>query len=323
MIPPVVIPGRDPGRRPDLDRAFAGVTVGHWTDSDARTGCTVVRFDRPTLAAVEIRGGAPGSRETELLGPGRLVQRADAILLTGGSAFGLAAADGVVASLAAAGRGFATPAGAVPIVPAAVLYDLGVGRPVSPTAEGGGGALAAAGPLLAMHRGTVGVGTGATTGKAGGSSPAPGGIGLGVVTWAGGAVAAIVAVNAYGDVVDPGTGRSAVGGETESPVDRRVDLLGSGTAPSAPGVGTNTTLAVVIVAGPADHPTLGRCAVAAHDGFARAIRPCHTVFDGDAVFVATLAEGPVDAGTGFRLALGTELAVEQAIVDAVRAAEER
>jgi L-aminopeptidase/D-esterase-like protein len=306
-----------------LDLAFVGVTVGHWTDSDARTGCTVVRFDRPALAAVEIRGGAPGSRETELLGPGRLVQRADAILLTGGSAFGLAAADGVVASLAAEGRGFPTPAGPVPIVPAAVLYDLAVGRPVSPTAEAGTAAIAAAGPILAMSRGAVGAGSGATTGKAGGSPPAPGGVGLGVVAWAGGAVAAIVAVNAFGDVVDPRTGRPAVAPAAEKPVDRRSDLLGFDPAPPAPAAGTSTTLAVVIVAGPADHATLGRCAVAAHDGFARAIRPCHTVFDGDAVFVATLAEGAVDAGTGFRLALGTELAVEQAIIDAVRAADQR
>ncbi len=122
-----------------------GVMIGHATDHVARTGCTVVLFERPTLAAVEVRGAAPGTRELDLLGPGRMVQRADAILLTGGSAFGLAAADGVVGALAEAGRGFPTSAGPVPIVPAAVIFDLSIGTAKAPDAAFGRAAAAQAG----------------------------------------------------------------------------------------------------------------------------------------------------------------------------------
>ena len=113
------------------------VTIGHATDDDAQTGCTVLLFSVPALCAVDVRGGAPGTRETDVLQPGNLVQRADAILLTGGSAFGLAAADGVMSYLREQGRGFPTSAGPVPIVPAAEIFDLGVGNPVAPTMEMG------------------------------------------------------------------------------------------------------------------------------------------------------------------------------------------
>jgi len=164
-----------------------------------------------------------------------------------------------------------------------------------------------------MGRGALGAGTGATTGKIGGT-PDPGGVGLGVVGWPGAAVAAIVATNALGDVVDPATGRRVAGPVTE-PADRRASLLGATPPGATPG--TNTTLVAVVVAAPADHDALARCAVAAHDGLARAIRPCHTLFDGDTVFVAALVEGMPSPESGLALAMGTELAVERAVVNAV------
>ena len=291
----------------------SGVTVGHWSDPAARTGCSVVLFDQPTLATVDVRGGAAGTRESGLLGPGRLVQRLDAIVLAGGSAFGLAAADGVMRWLAEQGRGFPTPSGPIPVVPAAVIYDLGVGLPVAPDAAGAA-ACAAARPLVAMGRGQVGAGTGATTGKAAGGEPARGGIGLGHQAWGAGSVTAVVVVNAFGDVVDPRDGRRIV--DPRGPAsDVRLDILAN--ADLRPALGESTSLAVVLVDGPADQAALARAAVAAHDGFAHAIRPCHTIFDGDLVFAVAMAEGarsPVDT---LRLAVAAELAVEQAVIDAV------
>ncbi|HYH28187.1 MAG TPA: P1 family peptidase, partial [Actinomycetota bacterium] len=154
-----------------------GVLVGHWTDEIGRTGCTVVLPPSGTIASGEVRGGAPGTRETDLLRPGMLVEHADAILLTGGSAFGLAAADGVVSWLETRGRGFQTPSGVVPIVPAAVIFDLGVGNPEArPGAAAGIAACEAASTQVA--EGAVGAGTGATVGKLRGPElAAPGGLG--------------------------------------------------------------------------------------------------------------------------------------------------
>jgi L-aminopeptidase/D-esterase-like protein len=285
-----------------------GVSVGHWSDREAKTGCTVVLFDHLAWAAVDIRGAAPGTRETELLRHGHLVQRADAILLTGGSAFGLAAADGVVRFLARQNRGYGMPAGPIPIVPAAVLYDLGVGHAIWPDAAAGEAACLAAKPLPEMERGQVGAGTGAMTGKLWGRPHARGGVGYGRESWAAGSVSAVVVVNAVGEVVDP----------SQAAGDRRRDIpWNDGSA----GPGASTTLAVVIVEGPADQAALARCAVAAHDGFARAIRPCHTIFDGDIVFaVATDAEQTaLSAADTLRLTVATELAIEAAIADAVTA----
>ena len=141
------------------------VSGGHWTDRDALTGCTVLLFDRAAPAVVDVRGGAPGTRETDLLSPGSLVQSVDAIFLTGGSAFGLDAAGGVMKYLREKGRGVGTPAGPVPIVSAAVLYDLAVGEPVWPTADNAYDACRAAVSLADLPNGRIGAGTGATTQK--------------------------------------------------------------------------------------------------------------------------------------------------------------
>lgn len=298
------------------DVNMPGVSVGHWTDAEALTGCTVILFDRPRLAAVDVRGGAPATRETDLLAPGRLVRRVDAILLTGGSAFGLAAASGVVEMLASAARGFPTLAGPVPIVPAAALYDLGLGSPRAPGHAEGIAACRASVPFREVGRGTVGAGTGATVGKIRGADRfRRGGIGLGWATWHGGSVAALVAVNAFGVVAPSGHGNTGVpSGDPDA--DPRLTVLRA-VNPSEPKIGTSTTLGVVIVDAPCRHDDLVRCAVSAHDGFARSIVPCHTPFDGDLVFAVTLIEGDATPGDQLRLCAGAELAVERAIRDAV------
>jgi L-aminopeptidase/D-esterase-like protein len=288
------------------------VAAGHWTDYDARTGCTVILFDRPTPAVVDVRGGAPGSRETDLLAPGRLVRSVDAILLAGGSAFGLAAADGVMRFLRDRGRGVATPAGPVPIVPAAVIFDLAVGRPTAPNADAGYEACLSAGPIERVRRGLIGTGVGATTGKLFGQPARRGGFGVSTIAWAAGTVTALVVVNAAGAVVDAATGNDLLDGGP----DRREQILTVGTPL---GEREATTLGVVLLNAPADETALTRCAVAAHDAFARSIRPCHTIFDGDLVFAVGPLQGVPSPADILGVTTATELAMERAIVDAVTA----
>jgi L-aminopeptidase/D-esterase-like protein len=284
--------------------------VGHWTNGEAQTGCTVILFDRPAPAVVDVRGGAPGTRETDLLAPGRLVRSVDAILLTGGSAFGLAAADGVMRYLQEQGRGVATPAGPVPIVPTAVIYDLAVGRATAPDAESGRRACLAAVPIADLRRGKVGAGTGATTGKIYRTAIRRGGFGMATVTLAIGTVTALVVVNAVGAVVGAETGIDVLSGDA----DRRSELL---DGLIEVGIHEATTLGVVLVNAPVDESALVRCAVSAHDAFARCIRPCHTIFDGDLVFAVGLAGGAPPPSDVLRVTTATELALEQAVIDAV------
>jgi len=279
--------------------------VGHWTDSLAGTGCTVVLFDRLVPTVVDVRGGAPGTRETDLLSSDRLVGQADAILLTGGSAFGLAAADGVMRFLRERNRGFQTAAGPVPIVPAAVIFDLGVGSPEWPIAECGYAACEAARPLADSGRGPIGAGTGATIRKLWpDQQPMPGGFGWATIHATDHtAVHAICIVNAVGDIKGEG-----------SP-DSRGQLL---THAAPQDDRTSTTLVAVIVDGDADQRCLRRIAVSAHDGMARAIVPCHTLWDGDLVFVSqTGATSEISPPDTLRLTVAAELAVESAIRSAV------
>ena len=278
------------------------VRIGHWTDQENLTGCTVVVFPESVLTAVDSRGGAPGTRETDVLGPANLVRRADAILLTGGSAFGLAAADGVMQALREQRRGFPTAAGPVPIVPAAVLFDLANGAAVWPDAAAGRAAVSSAVPVAEVESGAVGAGTGATIDKIAGA-PKPGGLGIGTVTVGSGSVTAIIAVNSAG-VVNGTDPRPAL-------------LANTNLAQSSIGLHENTTIGVVIIDGVADSVALARCAIAAHDGMARMIVPCHTIFDGDTVFVTVLQEGPTDPRQTLLLSIATELAVERAIRAAV------
>jgi L-aminopeptidase/D-esterase-like protein len=286
----------------------AKVTVGHFTDAERRTGCTVVLFDRMCPAVVDVRGGAPGTRETDLLTADRLVRRVDAILLTGGSAFGLGAAGGVMRYLHERGRGFPTPAGPVPIVPAAVIYDLTVGVVAWPTEDDAYAACEMAGTVADADWGQVGAGTGATYRKLwAGQPPLPGGIGTAKQEVGGHSVTAISVVNAVGNVVAPGSkdGRQSLLEAMVFPADER----------------TATTLVVVIVDGDCDDQALRRIAVSAHDGMARAIVPCHTISDGDLVFVVQTGDSrPIDPARTLRLTTAAELAVEASIRNSVEPA---
>lgn len=261
-----------------VELGIPGVLVGHWTDPAARTGCTVVRLPDGSVASGEVRGGAPATREFDLLVPGRLVRHVDAVLLTGGSAFGLAAADGVVAACAAAGVGFATAAGPVPVVIGMALYDLAVADPaVRPgPAEGAAAWHAAGGGPVATGR--VGAGTGATTGKWRGPAAARSG-GLGCATRAAGdlVVAAVAAVNAAGDVLGPGEEPGA-------------ELHGLVPPPMARPFGTSTTIGVVVTNGRLDELGCLAAAQGAHDGLARAVHPPHLSVDGDAVVAVATGE---------------------------------
>lgn len=257
--------------------AIGGIEVGHWTDEEARTGCTVVVLPEPNTVAAETRGAAPGSRETALLEPGMAVEQCQAILLTGGSAFGLAAADGVMRELEADGRGHPTPAGPVPIVPAAVIFDLLQGQAsVRPTAESGAAAYRAR-SVDPVPSGQVGAGTGATVGKWRGMS-LPAGIGSATATRAGATVGALVVLNAMGDVFtlegEPLTGGPHVAG-----------------APAfEPEWGQNTTLVVVATDARLNRSDLTRLAVRGQDALAACLRPAHTRFDGDTCFTVSCGD---------------------------------
>ena len=274
-----------------------GVSIGHATLAEAKTGCTVIRFDQPTLTAVDVRGAAPGTRELDLLGPGQTVQAVDAIVLAGGSAFGLRAAEGVVAGLQALGRGHATPGGPVPIVPAAVIFDLNRGLPVAPSVDDGRRAFESATALPLATQGVVGSGTGARWGAISGT-PQQGGIGIAQHPVGGGMVTAIVVLNAFGSV----------------DTDHRPAFLASDL--SLAGTGQATSLMSVITDVPCDHGTLMRMCVSAHGALARRVIPAHTLLDGDLAFASTLQRGWAELATSLRLCLATELAMEAAILRA-------
>jgi L-aminopeptidase/D-esterase-like protein len=270
--------------------------------------------------AVDVRGGAPGTRETDLLAAGRLVHVVHAVLLTGGSAFGLAAADGVVKFLAERSIGFPAGAVRVPIVPAAVLFDLGIGdRMAYPDAADGYAACAAA-RSDRIEEGSVGAGTGATVGKSLGVAQAiKSGIGSAALRLPDGVtVGALVAVNAYGDVVNPTTGkliaaaRDPLTGESVSAVAR---LLQRGAVPGAPPIG-NTTIGVVATDAKLSRDELMRVANLAHDGLARTVRPCHTILDGDTFFALSTGRASV-AADPLAIAVAASEVVATAIVRAV------
>ena len=273
-----------------------GIRVGHHQkiDADARlgagwaTGTTVVLTPPGTVGAVDCRGGAPGTRETDLLDPSNSVRHVDAVVLTGGSAFGLAAADGVMSWLEEQGRGVALDGGVVPIVPGAVIFDLPVGGwECRPTAEFG--YLAVEGAGIGVGTGSVGAGVGARAGVL------KGGVGTASMTLDSGVtVGALVVVNSAGDVVDPATGlpwlayqiaefglTTPAAGELAAYADRHGEFSA-----------LNTTIAVVATDAALSPSGCRRVAVAAHDGLARTIRPCHTPRDGDTVFA--LATGAVE-----------------------------
>lgn len=286
--------------------------LGHTTNLAGRTGCTVILFDRLVQAAVDVRGGAPGTRETALLGSGRLVGRVDAILLTGGSAFGLAAADGVMRYLSEHGRGFPTSALPVPIVPTAVIYDMAHGASVWPGADDGYQAAAGALATNTTQTGQIGAGTGATVAKLGGGATA-GGLGVASVVAGTITVTAVVVLNAIGDIINPSTGQalaSARDPEERGRSGRELVLDSAATARA----GENTTIGAVLIDSAIDRDSLQRCCIAAHDALARCVVPAHTIFDGDTFFAAARDSGDLAPAETLQLAIATELAVENAIV---------
>jgi L-aminopeptidase/D-esterase-like protein len=303
----------------------AGLRVGHAQDAEARTGCTVVLG--PFRAAADVRGNATGTRELDALSPLHLVDRVDALLLTGGSAFGLGAADGVVAWLAERGAGFETGAARVPIVPAAVIYDLAVGSARRRPDAAMGRAACDAASSSDVARGRVGAGTGATVGKAMGPDGAmPGGVGTAAVRGAGYTVGALAVVNALGDVVDR-TGRIVAGARDAEGrfVDIARALRDAGPEAFAPPPATATTLCVVATDAPLTRTGLQALARAGSVGQARAPYPAHTPNDGDVTFAVSTAADEAATPPSLALVLGAMAAdaVADAIVDAVLESDAR
>ncbi|MFT3721343.1 P1 family peptidase [Pseudorhodoferax sp.] len=302
----------------------AGIAVGHFTDARRPTGCSVVLASGGAVGGVDVRGAAPGTRETDLLAPGNLVECVHAVLLAGGSAFGLAAADGAMRWLEERGIGLDARYARVPLVPAAVLFDLPLGDArIRPDAAAGYAACQAA-ARTPPAQGNVGAGAGAMVGKMFGAARAmKGGIGTASVQVDGVTVGALVACNALGDVLDPDSGRVLAGARTPDGaalLDTRRALL-AGQVPRPILAGTNTTLAVVATDAALTKPQAQRLAQAGHDGLARSINPVHTMSDGDTVFaLATGLAAAPSPGMVVLAALAAE-AVARATVQAVLAAE--
>jgi L-aminopeptidase/D-esterase-like protein len=307
-------------KRHDAITDVRGIKVGHWTNRRAATGCTVVLCGQGgAVAGVDVRGAAPGTRETDLLRPGNLVQKVHAVLLAGGSAFGLDAAGGVMRWCEEHGIGLEFGGSRVPIVPAAILFDLGIGRgDVRPDAAAGYAACRSARGGRVVQ-GSVGAGTGATVAKAAGLERAvKGGIGTASEGLGGGlVVAALVAVNAGGEVVDSRDGRVVAGPRAASGgfVDSLAHIRrGADQQPPA----ANTTIGVVATNARLTKEQANRLASVSHDGYARAIRPVHTMSDGDVVFA--LATGDVELAEPRALRVIEAFAprvVERAILKAV------
>jgi L-aminopeptidase/D-esterase-like protein len=281
-----------------------GVSVGHWTDLTGRTGCSVILVPDGAVGGVDVRGGAPGTLGTDALRPGRAVARVHAVLLTGGSAFGLDAATGVMRYLDERGLGFEIGPVRVPIVAGAVIFDLLAGDPQArPGAEAGYAACAAAIPD--PGQGTVGAGTGATVAKAGTGEPRRGGLGIASARADGAIVAAVLVAN-------------SVGGIWDDELHEWIAPLNGWDRGSALIPGANTTVGVVVTDAELTKEQANRVAMVAHDGIARAVRPAHTLYDGDTLFC--LATGTVPAPADAVEAVAADV-VARAIATGVRAAQ--
>ncbi|MCS7314734.1 MAG: P1 family peptidase [Bryobacterales bacterium] len=302
---------------------IAGLRVGHASDYEALTGCTVVLCQGGAVAGADLRGSASGTEELPVMSPDHIAPHVHAVVLAGGSAFGLEAASGVRRYLEQHGVGFETGVARVPIVPCAILYDLGIGKPnVRPTREMGEAAAAAAsdGPV---REGAVGAGTGATVGKLFGLRQA---MKSGIGSWcvvlegplAGVKVAALAAVNAFGDVVDPETGKILAGARVSPDSREFADTarqLKRGVRSGFPRA--NTTLVVVGTNAALDKASAQKLAALAQAGVARTIRPAHTPYDGDLVIALSLGKERADLAA---LGVAAAEAVEQAILRAVKMA---
>jgi len=308
-----------------------GIEVGHAQDEQALTGCTVILCRKGAVSGVDVRGGAPGTRETDLLEALNLVQKAHAILLAGGSAFGLDAAGGVMRYLEEQGIGFDTGIAKVPIVPGAILFDLGLGDPgVRPDAEMGYRAAASASSAPPLQ-GNVGAGCGASVGKVlGMKSAMKSGIGCASMRSGGLVVAALVAVNAFGDVIDPQSGRILAGARTtrlgplqagaEGYFADTMQVMKSFIGRTALRFATrsNTVIGVIATNAILTKAEAKKVAGMAHDGVARAIRPAHTMLDGDTIF--TLATGARKADVSTVGAFAAEAMAQSVLAGAKEAA---
>lgn len=330
-VPGLVAQGQDAPASQGI-AAVPGIRAGHFTYPEALTGCTVVIAEGGAVGAVDVRGGAPGTAETDLLDPANVVQRVNAVVLSGGSAFGLAARDGVMQYLEEQGEGFrVSPDLVVPIVPGAVIFDLWMADRRPGPECGYRAAAAAVGGSQGLAEGSVGAGAGATVGKLRGRAWAMmGGVGTASAMLANGlVVSAVVVVNALGDVIDPNTGAIVAGARTEEGglADARRLLRGEGVGASP---GQNTTLGVVATNAQLTQAQATKVAQMAHDGLARTIVPSHTPSDGDAIFALATGRWPeegadtgvdtrADADVGQIGALAAEV-VAEAVLRAVRAA---
>ena len=302
-----------------------GIQVGHYTSTSAATGCTVVICEDGAVGGVDVRGSAPGTRETDLLRPTALVNEVHAVLLSGGSAFGLAAATGVVRYLEDKGVGLQFGGATIPIVPAAILFDLGLVRgDIRPTADDGEAACRSA-SAFPPAQGSVGAGTGATVGKMLGMNRSmKGGIGSASVSLGNGLiVGAIVAVNAIGGVYEAATGRIVAGPRSEDG-SAILDALEVAVSPPVeamqPVSASNTTIGVVAANAALNKEQANKLASAAQDGVALAVRPAHLMGDGDTVFA--LATGKSDSAVNMnQLLAAATMCVSNAIVSAVTEAD--
>ncbi len=312
-------------KRPGSITDIPGIKVGHSTDLEHATGCTVVLCPQGTVGGVDVRGSAPGTRETDLLRPGNLVNEVHAILLSGGSAYGLDAASGVMRYLEEKGTGYEIGRVVVPIVPGAIIFDLGLGSSsVRPTADDGYTACQSASGEVA--EGTVGAGTGATVAKALGLRHAVKG-GLGTCSrdlGDGLVVSAIAVVNAWGDVVDPETCRVIAAPRTEDDdgFHSTVELMARPRSewPQAQATaGGNTTIGVLATNASLNKEQANKLAERGQDGIALAVRPSHTMGDGDTVFALATGAwlGQVDRMQLTRLGVVAALAMAQAVVRGV------
>lgn len=296
------------------------IKVGHAHNLAAATGCTVVICESGAVAGVDVRGGAPGTRETDLMNPGNLVEKVHAIYLSGGSAFGLDGASGVVRYLEEKGIGFDTGVAKVPIVPGAVLFDLSIGdSKIRPDSAMGYEACLNISDNNSLM-GNVGAGAGATIGKILGDDFAmKGGLGTASVKSGELVVGALVAVNCLGDIIDIYTGKLIAGAlnKTRDGLISTIELMKRGV-PYTAALGTNTTIGVIATNARLSKAEAHRVAFMAHDGYARAINPVHTMFDGDTIFCMAIGEVDADISTVGALAADT---MARAIVKGVKAAE--
>jgi L-aminopeptidase/D-esterase-like protein len=269
-----------------------GIEVGHAQDDQALTGCTVILCRKGAVAGVDVRGGAPGTRETDLLNPINLVEKVHAIVLAGGSAFGLDAATGVMRYLEENKIGFNTGAAKVPIVPSAILYDLNIGRAdVRPDSAMGYRAAASA-SSAAPTEGNFGAGTGASVGKILGVKRAmKAGIGTASISLNGTIIGALVAVNPFGDVIDPTNGKLIAGVRSGTTL-QKLKKMQTRVTPAS-----NTVIGVIATNAKLTKAQATKVAQMAQDGIARTIRPAHTMFDGDTIFTLATGEKKADVST--------------------------